>query len=381
VPEYASFVSYQAVTPTFQATMNEVKRDSGSPQIRLADIHVSWLDRHNVFGLAVFDIEPAGLASCTLQLPANYRLLRAGVGGMVASMQSAGEGSWELMLGPSQLPQRIEVAFWGPTTGRAGGVIHAPRICDLPVRQTLWTVQGSAGDRIQLVSRRQQTSPLLHEQTRWTSIAGLIEDASRFLAESNRADATHWYLPWATRYAQSRNKTVYWSARENDGEANQSVALLRAMDRRLDQVAEGLGVAGTKDQVARDARFATETADIAEVTALQLASSGRWTFPDMAHKIEVEAIGDRPAGHPGRAAMAVLLLGVASLAFLAYSRTEWDRWLHPSPQLLFLLVGMVWWIWLTPSILGLICVLVCSLSLALGIRRRVHNWRLPREAD
>jgi hypothetical protein len=379
VPQYRSFVAYQVTAPSFQATMNEVKRDSGSPQVRLADIHISCHDHHSLFGLAVFDIEPAGCESCVVQLPAGYRLLRAGMDGGVAPIRSAGENRWELALGATQLSRRVEVAFWGPTAGRQRAILQAPRIRDLPVHQTLWTVQGTDWDQIRTVPYQSPSSPLMHEQARCSNIAGLIEDASRVLAESNPDDAAHWYLPWATRYAQARNKAMYWSTKGDGSEANRSLAMLRATDQRLQQIAEQLGVTDLQEQAARNAQFATQAPDIADVTAVQPRLIGRWIFPGVAEKIEIEATEESHTSHPGRSVMAFLLLGVASLSVLAYSRREWDRWLQPYPQLLFLLAGLAWWIWLTPSILGLVCVLVCALSLAFTVRRWARQRRLQRE--
>jgi hypothetical protein len=242
----------------------------------------------------------------------------------------------------------------------------------------------------------------------------LMTNASRMLAESNRTDAAHWYFPWATRFVQSRNKTAYWSSSgrpgrpqadadpvsnsaqqasspslESPGNAQDQThqnekgvlpGFLGALDQQIDQVAARLEMTQVHENAESDARFAQQSLDIAEVAATGLASRRRWLFSDLVEKIEVDRTSERPAAHPGRLLTAILLLGVACLALPVCRRTDWDRWLRPAPPLLGVLGGLIWWFWLTPSILGLLYLLVSLVGLAFSIRRWIVHRRLATEA-
>ena len=64
-PNLPSYVTYQAIGPRFQATIKDVKIESGSPQVRLADVAVQVRAAGHLLGTATFDLEPAGPAPVT----------------------------------------------------------------------------------------------------------------------------------------------------------------------------------------------------------------------------------------------------------------------------------------------------------------------------
>ena len=79
----------------------------------LADVFVAWQDDGVFHGRAAFDLEPAGLAECSLHLPPEVRLIHVGVDDVPAMPVPCGENRWQIPLGPSTLPQRIEILFDG----------------------------------------------------------------------------------------------------------------------------------------------------------------------------------------------------------------------------------------------------------------------------
>jgi hypothetical protein len=152
---------------------------AGGARVRLADIRIAWQLDGGCRGAATFDVEPGKASECPLWLPAGFRLVQTAVGGLPMPPAPLGPHSWLLPLGPERGLQRVEVVFDAdprqcptdlPAEQSAGqeaagqepagqGIeplgtalplaatrrrFRAPRLGDLPVEQTLWTIAGPA---------------------------------------------------------------------------------------------------------------------------------------------------------------------------------------------------------------------------------------------
>ena len=128
---------------------------------------------------ATFNVEPGKAAECPLWLPAGFRLVQTAVGGLPMQPAPLGPHSWLLPLGPERGLQRVEVVFdadprqcptdlaaeqsagqeaagqepAGPGIETLGTALplaatrrrfRAPRLGDLPVERTFWTIAGPA---------------------------------------------------------------------------------------------------------------------------------------------------------------------------------------------------------------------------------------------
>ncbi len=112
---------YQVSAAHFQAALKNVARVKSAIRARLADVRVAWQADGNCQGVAAFDVEPEGAASCVLELPEGYRLLHATVDCLPALLVPLEQRRWRLPLGPRQLPARVELVFAG-TVAASGGV-------------------------------------------------------------------------------------------------------------------------------------------------------------------------------------------------------------------------------------------------------------------
>ena len=127
-----------------------------TPRIRLADIRIAWQTDGGCRGVAIFDVETGKSAQYPLSLPHGTRLLSLAVAGVPGDPVSTGPGTWALPLASDPLPQRVEVLFDNEPSAvgfeapgeplslpwAAHRRFHAPRLGDLPVERTLWTIAG-----------------------------------------------------------------------------------------------------------------------------------------------------------------------------------------------------------------------------------------------
>src|SRR5262249_5096266 len=157
-------------------------------------------------GVAALDLEPGGLNACVLKLPAGCRLVHASVERLPALIDPLGQGRWRLALGPQQLPQHIELIYSGSVAG--SGVqkqFQAPRLADIGVDQTLWTIYGppSMGD----AEPRQSTwhvHAVQQQLTRLQNVAALVTLPPEVVGEHLPEEIARWYGSWQNRYAAGR---------------------------------------------------------------------------------------------------------------------------------------------------------------------------------
>ncbi len=133
-----------------EVTLDSEAPSSGSPRVRLADIHLQWNHDRSCTGVAIFDLQPAGRSSCLLRMPPALRIIHASIQDAAALMTPAGKHSWRIPLVSREHPQRIQILFSGtlPPSDAAGRIVDlvAPSLNKLPVERTLWTVHGPHDD-------------------------------------------------------------------------------------------------------------------------------------------------------------------------------------------------------------------------------------------
>jgi hypothetical protein len=152
-------------------------------RVRLADVRLAWQADGTCHGAAAFDVEPGKLTHCPLWLPGDCRLVQTTLAGTPVDPLPAPGGGWLVPLTSEPAVQRLEVLFttgesdmagWpespaetpsGPAlsapaivsppasvlevldrrfslSGEVRRRFHAPRLGDLAVLRTQWSVAG-----------------------------------------------------------------------------------------------------------------------------------------------------------------------------------------------------------------------------------------------
>jgi hypothetical protein len=360
---------YRADDEHFQASLRGVQRGESTAPVKLADVHIDWQADGRCHGVAYFDIEPAGAATCVLELPPGHELVHAEIEGLPAQLVDLGYHRWRASLGPAQLPQRLEVVFCGPYEQRgASRTFPAPRLLELKVSETLWTIYGPqslvaaepSSDAAQLGAAQQE----LH---RLRSVAAIAQLPAEILGEHLPEEIARWYQPWRSRYAASRATLTQINARAasspEETEARQLDAQLSAVDKRL----------GSRAPSARSPVNWLAPADLL-VGDNEAASPLRFLSKNGEAPLELNYSRSAPAGWTGRIAATLLVASCgAGVILLARGR------LLPklSPGLVVTLVGLAWWLFLAPSIVGL-AIVVLGIVLALREQAPTAQRRVAR---
>ena len=345
---------YKVAGEHFQASLKAVQRASAVAQVDGVDIHLAWLPDGSYQAVAAFDVTPGGSTECVLDLPDGCRMLHASVERLPARVVALPENRWRLGLGPQQLPQRIEVVYTGFTAESTSDLhFEAPRLVDLKVGQTLWTIYGLprfGAEETRLSSW--QVGPAEQHLKRLTSVTALVELPAEVVTEHLPEEIARWYASWRNRYSVTR-AALRWeliAARRHTAQGAETT-VARKLDDRIRSVDARLGAsrASLQQQPVGDAsiRFAA----LARAGTLPLHYVGQ----DATNRIELHyphSAADRFLGR-SLAGLAILLVG-GSLAWWLRSRTlpTFAPWMVVSG------VGFAWWLLLAPSILGLLALVV-----------------------
>jgi hypothetical protein len=361
--------AYLVVDEAFSATLQPATRVPGRPQVVLADYHVAWQPDGSVRGVAGFDLEPSGNRECPLLLPAGYHLVQALMNGVPALVATDASGRWWLTLGSDELPQRVEVLFDGAlppaTWGRQR--LPVPTLGDVPVERSLWTIRGPAGAQLPESLASQRIGLLGQDLLRLQTIDRLASLVRTQADQRPQSELAAWYRPWAARHRQYRaalQRETLLSPRA-DVLGNVSADLSR-IDQNHAQIARE---AGLRDSFARTVS-AESTADQPQ-QFWQFAFDGpqppfRLMLPGRSEEVELHRQLLTASHWPLRLGAAVGLALLSGLLFLLFRSPWWqalDRWRYVAGAA----CGLAWWLWLSPSVLGL---LIVALSLVAALRDR-----------
>lgn len=352
-----AYRSYQLIGEHYRAVLSSAEPNRAEPRVRLADVCLAWQLDGSAGGVTTFDLEPAGATSCVLDVPASFQLAELQLDGSPAISKRAGENSWEIQLGDNKLPRRLEVAWTGDL--KWGGTnelfLVGPTLENIPVDRTLWTISAPELAGPATLASGSPISNLRTELFRFESTVALIDAAASALLDESRDELARWYLPW--RDALLARGVCVESARlaesqdELAGEAATEIKRVAQGQARLD---ERLGTA----KAALPTPAPDETPPATRVTDLWRATqSGRSLTYGLASEPGSLAIHcpSIQSGHSWvRVAAAVILL-IAAVVVTTLSRRGQIRFTWPQPALYagLIAIGLVWWLWMTPSALGL----------------------------
>ncbi|MBN2296793.1 MAG: hypothetical protein JXM70_30485, partial [Pirellulales bacterium] len=376
---------YEVADSRFRAVLISSNTGQGNADVNLADINISWEDDGTAGGTAAFDLLPDGRSWCPLWVPDNYQLIEIRLDDMLtvpvandepptkAGDATAEKSRWRkyrIQLSSRTLPQRIEVVFRGrlaTAQWRQQSPGNAPRLGNLPVAKTLWCVRGPR----QYAPIRPATSAdcLRHEIMRLQNTIAIIEQG---IALPNRKadEFLNWYRPWNRRYMAAEYDVRLAAAAVDELDlTSQANDLLKQIDSRRREIAKELQAENipapqeVQTPPAVDANALWSTTLVASRPVAMLIEDTQ-----AAEEATAAAQGDlsfRPVRTSDLwtrfyAILAIVaVIGIAQRGFHGeLLATLARRW----PHLLGVVAGLLWWLFLNPSLLGLIIVAVCLIA-------------------
>ena len=351
---------------------------SGPPSVRLQDISLNWSAGEECV-VSAWEMEPAALRECIVQLPAESKLLRASVGGVPVAPRPLASGKWRLPLGPRFLPQRVEVvyrlkpsdeledpalrSFPAPvlaTTDLDGANLQA-----LAVERTLWTIRGPhAAGQGQAESADQSVSPFQQSLERLQGAAAVVARPLDSPSTYSPSDIETWYLPWVRHWIGSQSMVVRQAAAENV--STEQRARMDQLERDQIALAARLGVTGRRNQAVSEAHRFPDAAALWTITRdraqppVRLSLSG----PNQDATVVYPELVGVPLSSGALAALTALALGL--LGAIAVQTRLAAEWLARWPATFGVLVGLAIWWWGGP--LGWIGWLVALAALAWSLR-------------
>lgn len=361
LPPGASFAVLEVVGEPYQAILrpSDIRTTA---HVHLADVHLAWNADGTCYGAATFDLDPGKSSECPLWLPAGYRLVQVSVAGVPITPRSIRPNQWQVPLGPERLPQRIEVVFTGIPSeppGAAEQRFDAPRLGKLSVGKTLWAVVGPS----MLEPGEPEDADAIHprdqELIRLDNAAARIESASMVSAEDPE-ETFRWYWRWARRLAAARTALRHQSAWE--GLSRQQRTRIRAIDQQQSQIAARLGMSNVWGQFSAGPSVADDPAELWQWSLDRRRAATRCAFSQGVSSI---ALRYRRAGIGGMQAAllsATVLVVLIALGVLSLRRRTLPELFKRWPGVFGVAVGLAWWLWLSPSILGWGIVLVSLMA-------------------
>ena len=112
---------------------------------------------------------------------------------------------WNIRLGASQYPQRLEVVYQGQAQVQHGYLagLTAPRLEDLPVEQTFWTLHGCGSWQLLDAAGKTPLTPVEQELERLSSFDKMVHLATDTAIDEPVSEILDWYRPWSAWMEQS----------------------------------------------------------------------------------------------------------------------------------------------------------------------------------
>jgi hypothetical protein len=389
----AAPTSYKVSGQPVQAVLEPADMPRGSSVVRLADVTMVWRADGNGYGAAVFDLEPGGAGECPLSLPKGYELVQVSVDGLAVTPRSVDTERWRFPLASRQLPQRVEVLFRGrpAATERANRRnFEAPVLGNLPVRQTLWTVIGPSLSAEGEPDSAPVVSPWKQDLSRLRSAAAAFESACTVQSDDPE-ETLRTYQLWNQRVEAARTAVTRALAacatgsasatsgaeRETAAAQRESEAIETQRAELVKRVARATGLAGARAtalasaapnsgemlrRASAGAKCATGFAGASATGSASATPVVRCAFEGRAESVLLDSRSAEGSGFFVRllAAVVLALLACAAAAGAIPGRVTAivRHWPHAAGMLL----GVVWWLWLWPSVIGLAIVLGCAIA-------------------
>ena len=281
-----------------------------------------------------------------------------------AQIAAVGDNLWRVQLGPDQLPQRIDVVFSGALVhdDHQAGVwkIPAPQLTGLPVRRSLWTVRPAPNAETALLSLRRIPAEQ-QDVFRLRSLESLIDLPVHVVAGRSLRDLQYWSQRWGKRLL-----SLQPSAADDSSESRTALMAKLLNLERL--IREHSGTPASPEGISIWQQGAK--AKVAQTEIVRLWKASTPTSPVIHTMARGESIsiklrirsrsGDDLASRIFATIVVIVTITVGiglREKFVAGIVGTVSQWL----PLATLAMGLAWWFWLEPRLLGLVIVAISLL--------------------
>ncbi|MCB9940518.1 MAG: hypothetical protein H6823_19935 [Planctomycetaceae bacterium] len=318
--------TYRVRGRRMRAVVREVNQSAGNPRLLLTDIEVTWQSDASYVGIASFDLEPGALTTCDLVIPPGVDLLHVTVDDVPALLQHTDTEIASFMLGSDRLPQRITALFTGQALSMATEpnslTFAAPSLRDLESEATLWAIRDPVSEA---------SVPMLNHT--------MIDEAA---TRKIRVDVLQEVLGYSVGPVPQH--------RSND---------LQIWERRWRERLKKVGAVTLEENSPRRASVIS----MRDTSALPHAAQVRddWTycsFDGATQSLTIIRHDRDKDDFAKRLAIAMTMCIGTWFAFKVTSRDSIRDAVSRWPYLPGVVLGLAWWLWLAPSVVGWLIVAV-----------------------
>ena len=335
-------------------------------------------------------LQPGRATSCAIRLPLESQLRQLTAGNRPVRRELLADGSWKLPLGPPFMPQRIVVNYrtqLGPLGKRLRLAPPEILIGDqvLPAPQTWWRIRTTQGLQLSAPKVGRFSDPSEFIKTSYEHPRFLLQDSLSRALDLPRQEGQAWAKTWQAVLQQAERAWQAEILREE---------ILRENETGNFSEQEDLPLASTTNFTETfAAAFATEETPLAErfrppsyppllpfdgMRGFEAENSNlrkeHLLVSDSQGQLEL-AVSQGVSQNPWQwlAALA-LVAGALTLVLRLKRNPRWHYDLCYWPHSLALVGGIVWWLLLKPSAVGLLVIALALISLTL------KRWRFFRRS-
>jgi hypothetical protein len=371
------WTAYEVVTnPIHVALIPALVQPIGA-SVRLVDTIVGLEPAGHQLIFTRMVVVPQNLAECTLAIPSDQELLHVAADGRPAAIRPLGPHRWRLTLGPSQLPQYIEIVSRtqaGNHKSASHVELRRPQLLiqddAMPVEMSLWSFNHSSRPGDVIVSGADRVTRAQQSASRLDRLVSISEASTPAAVEASFPDGYNWYHPWAARLIELRRETLQAVAEPESGSATSKVVspkeeqIAQASERldawleQCDAILSWTELDPSPPAPNVKTLVTTPPIDLAGHSWSHLIAEGGNAV------LSVELRSVSAARRSRLAGLAVIAAATAATISLLRRPVAWDivcRWPHAAVFLL----GVVYWAFLRPSWLG---ILIALASMVLALR-------------
>ncbi len=359
--------AYRVEQDDFRAT---VRRSPDPAQVCFADVRIGLDQSGEGCVVALLDVEAGDRDWCVLRVPPPWQLVAVSNRGVPQLPQKRGEDTWQIPLGRTALPQRLELVLAGtvPLDERGGARIEAfPQLEGLPIQRSLWTLSGEAQFEV-----AGAVEPVRREQAaiaRLRNVTGLIHRAAD-RPGCSLEDEPSWYRGWFSQWITAQQDAQAALALVPEATVQAERTELEGLDGERQALVRQLNASAIWEQLAKSSASRIDPGVL--WTRMDDRGAARYYFAkDGASPLVLRIDSPRSREGGSLAVSPIMCVSAVLLTLLVFWTTgRIHRW----PHLCGTVLGLCWWLWLWPSFFGLLLVAV---SLVAALR---SDWRRPRSS-
>lgn len=314
-------------------------------------------------------LQPGRATTCSIKLPPHTQLRQLVVGDRAVRRELLENGSWKVPLGPPLMPQRIVVSYCSQHRLETRQLMLVPPEIllgenKLPTPPTWWHIVPTSGLQIRKLNSGRQTNEIQFLKVSYLSAASVIKDALSPALELPLQEGQAWFQTWHGVRQQAK---ADWQAY---GLSPEEKAEILTKEQDSHRFTEAFG---------SKAALTTQFGPLTYPPRVPLnidespAQKGFYFVSDSQGKMSMTiSLGSQTSLRRWLAAFA-LVTSVLAAAIKLRQSPQWHHKLCHWPHSLALGGGLIWWLLLKPSVLGMLVVVLASVSLAIRQWRRYRS--------